>query len=74
VLLDREPWPASDALGARVTPTWVLVERGGRIAGAAEGWSREDANRLAATAASLLGLPPLVVSGEGGAEPPWRPG
>lgn len=74
VLFDPEPWTASDALGARVTPTWVLVERGGRIAGAAEGWSREDANRLAAAAASLLGLAPLVVSREGGAEPPWRPG
>ena len=74
VLRDPEPWRASDALGARVTPTWVLLERGGRIAGAAEGWSREDVNGLAATAAALLGRPPLEVSPEGGGEPPWRPG
>jgi len=74
VLRDPEPWRASDALGARVTPTWVLLERGGRIAGAAEGWSREDINGLAATAAALLGRPPLEVSSEGGGEPPWRPG
>jgi hypothetical protein len=71
---DPEPWRASNALGARVTPTWILVERGGRIAAAAEGWSREDANRLAARAAALLGLAPVIVSEEGGAEPPWRPG
>ena len=74
VLRDPEPWRASDALGARVTPTWILVERGGRIAAAAEGWSREDANQLAAGAAALLGLAPVTVSSEGGAEPAWRPG
>jgi peroxiredoxin len=74
VLRDPEPWRASDALGARVTPTWVLVERGGRIAAAAEGWSRNDVNGLAASAAALLGVPALVVSVEGGAEPAWRPG
>ncbi len=74
LLRDPEPWRASDALGARVTPTWVLVERGGRIAAAAEGWSRDDVNQLAATAAGLLGLPAPVISPEGGAEPPWRPG
>lgn len=74
VLRDLEPWRASDALGARVTPTWILVDRGGRIAAAAEGWSREDANRLAASAAALLGLAPPTVSPDGGAEPPWRPG
>jgi hypothetical protein len=73
VLRDPEPWRASDALGARVTPTWVLVERGGRIAAAAEGWSRDDANRLGASAAALLGQPPPVISPEG-AEPAWRPG
>ena len=73
-LRDPEPWPASDTLGARVTPTWVLLERGGRIAAAAEGWSREDANALAARAAALLGQPAQAVSAEGGAEPPWRPG
>jgi peroxiredoxin len=74
LLRDPEPWRASDALGARVTPTWVLLERGGRIAAAAEGWSRDDVNRLAATAAALLGRPATEVSPAGGAEPPWRPG
>jgi len=74
VLRDPEPWRASDAMGARVTPTWVLLERGGRIAAAAEGWSRDDVNGLAATAAGLLGQAVPVISAEGGAEPPWRPG
>jgi F plasmid transfer operon protein len=74
VLRDPEPWRASEALGARVTPTWILVGRGGRIAAAAEGWSRDDANQLAESAAALLDLAPVTVSREGGAEPPWRPG
>jgi peroxiredoxin len=74
LLRDPEPWRASDALGARVTPTWVLLERGGRVAAAAEGWSREEVNRLGAKAAALLDHPAPVISAEGGAEPPWRPG
>ncbi len=74
VLRDPEPWRASDALGARVTPTWVLLDRGGKIAAAAEGWSRDDVNQLAASAAALLGVPAEVISPESGAEPPWRPG
>jgi hypothetical protein len=73
-LVDPAPYAASDALGVRVTPTWILVERGGRIAAVAEGWAREDANRLAAEAAALAGAAPVVVSPEGGADPAWRPG
>jgi hypothetical protein len=74
VLVDPEPWPASRALAVRTTPTWILVERGGRVLATAEGWSREDANSLAARAAALLGVAAPLVSQEGGAEPPWRPG
>lgn len=74
LLRDPEPWRASDALGVRVTPTWVLLARGGRIAAAAEGWSQADVNRLGATAAAMLERPAPVISPVGGAEPPWRPG
>lgn len=73
-LVDAEPWPASVALAARVTPTWILVAAGGRVVRAAEGWAREDVNGLAAAAAGLTGAPAPVISAEGGAEPPWRPG
>ncbi len=73
-LLDREPWPASNACAVRATPTWLLVAPGGRVEMAAEGWSRDDANALAAAAARLTGSTPLVVSRPDGAEPAWRPG
>ena len=73
-LVDAAPWAASDALAARVTPTWILVAPGGRVVRTAEGWAREDANGLAAAAAALVGAPAPVISAEGGAEPPWRPG
>ncbi|HET9552339.1 MAG TPA: hypothetical protein VFP50_05175 [Anaeromyxobacteraceae bacterium] len=73
-VVDDAPYSASDALGVRVTPTWILVEQGGRIAAVGEGWARADANRLAAEAAALVGAAPPVVSPEGGAEPAWRPG
>jgi hypothetical protein len=74
LLRDPEPWRASDAMGARVTPTWVLLARGGQIAAAAEGWSQADVNRLGETAAALLARPAPVISPPGGAEPAWRPG
>lgn len=74
VLLDPEPWPASDAYAVRTTPTWVLVARGGRVEAVTEGWSRDDANGLAARAAELAGSAPPVVSRPGGPEPALRPG
>ena len=74
LLRDPEPWPASEALGVRATPTWFLVAPGGRIELVAEGWSRDDANALAAGAARLTGSAPLVVSRPDGPEPALRPG
>jgi AhpC/TSA family len=71
---DPEPWPASDALEVRATPTWVLVDGAGRVAAVSEGWSRDDANRLAAQAARLAGAPPPVVAPDDGATPAFRPG
>jgi len=74
VLLDPEPWPASDAWAVRATPTWVLVARGGRVEAVREGWSRDDANDLAARAAALAGTAPAIVSHPGEPEPAMRPG
>ncbi|MGC3998238.1 MAG: hypothetical protein QM767_12450 [Anaeromyxobacter sp.] len=70
-LLDAEPWTASDRLQVLVTPTWLLLERGGRVAKVCEGWSRADAEALAAQAAELCGAPPPALP-EGGAG--FRPG
>jgi peroxiredoxin len=74
LLRDPEPWPASEALGVRAIPTWFLVAPGGRIELVAEGWSRDDANALAAAAARLAGSAPLTVSRPDGPEPALRPG
>jgi len=73
LLIDAEPWAASDALDVRSTPTWILLSRGGRVEAAAEGWSRDEANALAARAAALAGAPAPVVSlpADG---PAFRPG
>ncbi len=73
VLLDLEPWPASHAFDVRVTPTWVLLAPGGRVEAVLEGWSRDEANALAARAAVLAGAPaPLVSTAADG--PAFRPG
>jgi peroxiredoxin len=71
---DPEPWLASRAFDVRATPTWVLIDAAGRVARFNEGWSREDANALAAEAARLAGGAPVVVSPDGGPEPAFRPG
>lgn len=73
VLVDDAPYPASDAFGVRVTPTWILLSRGGRVAEVTEGWSRSDANALAARAAELAGQAPSEVSTSADG-PAFRPG
>jgi hypothetical protein len=73
VLLDRDPWPASAAYAVFATPTWILLAPGGRVEAVVEGWSREDANALAARAAALAGAPAPVVSTPADG-PAFRPG
>ena len=74
VLRDPEPWPASDAYGVQSTPTWVLVAPDGRIERVLEGWSRDDANALAARAAEIAGAPPAVIASAADGGPAFRPG
>jgi peroxiredoxin len=73
VLVDPAPFPASDAFGVRATPTWFLLSPGGGIAAVAEGWSRDDANALAARAAALAVTAPREVSSAADG-PAFRPG
>jgi thiol-disulfide isomerase/thioredoxin len=73
LLLDAEPWPASEAFGVRATPSWILLAPGGRVEATAEGWSRDEANSLAARAAALAGAPAPVVSHPADG-PAFRPG
>ncbi len=73
VLVDPEPWPASDAFGVRATPTWILLAPGGRVEAVLEGWSRDEATALAARAAALAGAPAAAVSTPADG-PAFRPG
>jgi peroxiredoxin len=73
VLVDPEPWAASEAFGVLATPTWILLAPGGRVVAALEGWSRDDVNALAARAASLAGAAPAIVSTPADG-PAFRPG
>lgn len=73
VLVDPPPYPASDAFGVLATPTWFLLAPGGRVDAVTEGWSRDDANALAARAAALAGVPAPVVSTPADG-PGFRPG
>jgi hypothetical protein len=74
VLVDPEPWATSNAWGVAVTPTFVLLAPGGRVEEVVEGWSRAEANALAARASALAGAPPVVVSSPEDGGPAFRPG
>ncbi len=73
VLVDPQPWPASDAFGVLATPTWILLAPGGKVDAVLDGWSRDDANALAARAAALANVPARVVSTASDG-PAFRPG
>jgi peroxiredoxin len=62
VLQDPKPWLASRAYDVFATPTWFLLAPGGAVEAVSEGWSRDEANALAARAAALAGAPAPVVS------------
>lgn len=73
VLVDPRPWPASRAYDVFATPTWFLLGPGGTVEAVREGWSRDEANALAARAAALAGAPaPMVSTPADG--PAFRPG
>lgn len=74
VLVDPSPWDASMAFGLVTTPTFFLVKQGGELVARVPGWSRKDANVLAARAAALLGASPITVSFEGDPGPAFKPG
>jgi peroxiredoxin len=74
MVLDPEPWPASDAFEVRASPTWFLLDAAGRVATVSEGWSRDDANAMAREAARLTGSPAPTVSSADDPGPAFRPG
>ena len=74
VVRDREPWPASEALGVRATPTWFLLDGSATVLRVEEGWSRDGANDLAREAARVAGSSAAVVAPDDGTLPAFRPG
>jgi peroxiredoxin len=73
VLRDAKPWLASRAYDVFATPTLFLLAPGGAVEAVSAGWSRDEANALAARAAALAGAPAPVVSTAADG-PAFRPG
>jgi hypothetical protein len=69
MLLEADPYPLSAELKLRAAPTLMLVGRDGRIAKAAEGFSRDDLEAFSAA----LGIAGPLFSPDDTA-PPRRPG
>ena len=71
---DLPPYDVSNAYGIVSVPTLVLVGRDGVVADVSGAWDRTAWNRIAATMASDLGVPPVTVSEAGDGRPPFKPG
>ncbi len=56
-LYDPPPWRASDALKLSSVPTFVCVDRGGRVERLVEGLQREKLEAFAERSAALAGRP-----------------
>lgn len=64
---DPAPFKASRDLGARATPTLVLLDANGRRLALVSSWDRDAVNRLARKVAELTGVPykPVSTPGDG---------
>ncbi len=73
-LYDREPWPASDALGVTNVPTLFRVGADGVIAETVVGFDRTSMQGLAARAAALAGKPAPELFAPSDPAPAFKPG
>lgn len=71
---DREPWPASDALGVTNVPTLFRVGADGVIAETVVGFDRERLQALAARAAAASGKPAPKLFTASDHAPAFKPG
>jgi peroxiredoxin len=73
-LFDREPWPASNALGVENVPTLFRVGPDGVIAETIVGFDRAGMEGLARRAAKAAGRPPAELFHASDHAPPFKPG
>ncbi len=73
-LYDAEPWPASEALGLTVVPTFLLVGGDHVILDSAEGFARSKMEEFAARAAGLAGRTGVSLFEPGENVPAIKPG
>lgn len=73
-LYDREPWPASNALGVENVPTLFRVGADGVVAETIVGFDRAGMQGLAQRAAAAAGRPPAELFSASDHAPPFKPG
>ncbi len=73
-LYDREPWPASNALGLENVPTLYRVGADGKIAESIVGFDRAGMQGLARRAAAAAGRAPVELFSASDHAPPFKPG
>ena len=71
---DPEPWPASDALGVTVVPTFFRVGPDGALVETVVGFDRARMESLAGHAARLAGRAPAPLFRPGESVPALKPG
>jgi hypothetical protein len=73
-LFDDEPWPASEALGIEVVPTFLRVGKDGRIRDVVVGFQKQKMQDFAAEAAALAGQGPAELFKPGEDVPAFKAG
>lgn len=74
LLLDGEGFPISSAWAIENVPSLFLVGKDCQVWEAMTGWSRNEVNSIAATAARMAGAAPLVLIPDTDGAPAWKPG
>ncbi len=74
MLLESRPWEVSARFGLVGVPTVFLIGPIGGVEDAMEGWQRSAINRLAASAARLVGAAPVTLSTPDDGAPELKPG
>lgn len=74
MLLEERPWTVSARYGLVGVPTTFLIGPVGGVEDRMEGWQRTAINRLAASAARLVGAAPVTLSTPDDGAPELKPG
>ena len=74
VLLDAPDYAVSRLYDPPATPTFFLVDGGGRVAYSTHGFAKDDINQIARLIAGYVGADPQIIARADDGKPAFKPG